>query len=270
MTAASKASPSVLGYDDYRAFLRDAFAFRRERDRRFSQRAFALRAGLAFKSHLKSVLDRKLNLSAKAVEQYILGLRLRGNEAEGFRLLVAANQGKGGLEAEAARGALRRFRFDAAVRHLPRSESLPTMRWANLLVASLLGVRGFRADPAWISRKLGGRITPAQARKALRFLQESGSIRLRGARVSVRAAEEIQFDTPPVPGVDPLLKRILREAARTPGRDFVGSLFLTEAQAKELHRRLEECFKGSLPTARQRRGKGRLHLVLCDILPISV
>lgn len=259
--------PSVLSYDDHRAFLRDLFAWRKAKDRHFSFAVFARNAGLASSSHLKSVLDYGLNLSPEAVEKYVAGFRLQGKEAEEFRLLVRACQAKAGPAGEAARGALRRFRYERDVRKLSGSEEAIFRQWANYLVMASRNLRGFRADPAWISRRLGGRITPGEAGEALRFLKGNGYIRLRGRRLVGSIAKVLEssesFDA------RSHHNRLHREAMRTAGFGFNGTVVLTETQARELDRKLEECFKESIPRSEPGKAKGELYVVLTNLFPIT-
>jgi uncharacterized protein (TIGR02147 family) len=80
--------PSVFGYSDYRAFMRDAFA-EKKASCRFSWREFAKRAGYASPVFLKLVAEGKSSLSEEGVERVGLALGLTDKEQEFFRLLVS-------------------------------------------------------------------------------------------------------------------------------------------------------------------------------------
>jgi len=80
--------PSVFGYSDYRAFMRDAFA-EKKASCRFSWREFAKRLRYASPVFLKLVTEGKSSLSAGGIERVGLALGLTDKEQEFFRLLVS-------------------------------------------------------------------------------------------------------------------------------------------------------------------------------------
>ena len=53
--------PDVFDYLDYRAYLRDYYAYAKSARRGFSHRTFSRRAGLGSPNHLKRVMEGRQN-----------------------------------------------------------------------------------------------------------------------------------------------------------------------------------------------------------------
>lgn len=176
--------PHIFQYDDYRAFLGDWVAARKRANPAFSYGVFARKAGIRARSFLKMAIDGERNLGEGTIARCIKGLGLSGAEADYFAHLVRWNQA-GDPESRAKEGGvLRRIRLLGSQRDLglPDAQGLNEV-WSSYLVMGLSRVKGFQADPAWISRRLGGKVSPAQARSALRRLARAGILRLRGKRL---------------------------------------------------------------------------------------
>src|SRR5579863_779180 len=88
----------VFSYQDFRAFLKDFYRERRQKDRKFSIRFFARRAGLRSQNYLKVVMDGRRSLTPRNLPKFIKGLGLGGTEAEFFEALVNLNQARDGNE----------------------------------------------------------------------------------------------------------------------------------------------------------------------------
>lgn len=269
--------PSVHGFDDFRAFLRAWYLHQKAHRRRYSFGVFARRAGIASRSHLKLVMDGRRNLGRQMVEKYVKGLDLAGEEAECFRLLVAAGQARDPAERLAAAGAHRRWVVAHRMRWVePRRASSLMRSWATYLVLGLTRTADFRPDPRWISRRLAGRITPAQAADALRLLSDEGLIRLRGRRLLSTMSGRLQMSNRGGVPIDlPRVHARLRREAADPwphDHDYAASLcssaILTRGELEEIHGKLREWVMEHLPISRQR-AKGELCVFLTDFFAIS-
>lgn len=267
--------PVLFNYRDYRIFLRDWYAARKAREPGFSYAVFARRAGLGSRAHFQNVTAGRLNLPPEGVERFSKGLRLTREEAEFFALLVASNQAKGARERqggeEAVQGWLLSHHRDEIDEQ--RMEKL-FEREARWLVLCLTRLRGFRADPAWISRKLNGSVSASDAREALAFLRANGYIRVSGRRLLRTVAGAIltmELDD------DPISRRWARTAYRRAsdlrGRavDSMTTLhaILTPEQARALAGRLRQHALASFPRMPGPRFAGKLHAVLLDVVPLS-
>src|SRR4051794_28723575 len=71
----------VFAYQDYRQFLKDYYVERRKRDRKFSIRFFARRAGLRSQNYLKVVMDGRRSLTSRNMPKFVRGLGLDSSQA---------------------------------------------------------------------------------------------------------------------------------------------------------------------------------------------
>ena len=180
--------PSVFGYLDFRAFLRDWFDAKKTKNPRFSHRMFARKADQKSPSALLAVIEGKRNLTPQSSDGFVKALALDGDESAFFLALVrmqCAEDADTRDQALAQVRATRRFR-DA--RRLEGGALEYLARWYYPAVRELATCAQFRDDAAWISSMLRPPITEAQASEALRVLLELGLI-ARGADGKVRAAE---------------------------------------------------------------------------------
>src|ERR1700677_634705 len=88
----------IYTYQDFRSYLKDFYNERRSKDRKFSIRFFARRAGLRSQNYLKVVMDGRRSLTARNVPKFIKGLGLIGSQAEYFEALVNLNQARDNTE----------------------------------------------------------------------------------------------------------------------------------------------------------------------------
>lgn len=279
--AIPKGLPCVFDYDDYRRFLRDDYAARKRADPRWSYGVFARRAGLASRTYLKLVADGDRDIAPATARRFAAALRLGSDESRCFALLVAWNQSKDPASREKAHGELRRWKVVRSLRTLEPEALKELLDWACYLVLGLSKVEGFRADPAWIRRRLARRITAAQARKALDRLSDRGYLRVRKGRLADTRAGTLYATTADGPRFDAReISQRLRAAAmaradavqRGRHRGYSGSVFLnpllTEAEARDLLRKIKDLLFEQVDPAR-RGAKGELYSVVLDLFPLS-
>jgi uncharacterized protein (TIGR02147 family) len=170
-------SLTVYEYLDYRAFLRDAYRDLKAKQRGFSYRWFARRAGVVAPNFLKLVSDGKRNLTQPTARRFAEALGLDTQESVFFCNLVAFGQARTPAEKNSTYERLGAARGYRAVRSLERQDFEYLSRWYYPAVHELVSVRGFREDPDWIAQRLIPPITPAQAREALALLGKLGFLR---------------------------------------------------------------------------------------------
>lgn len=87
-------SIDIYRYDDFRAFLKDLFAERKEEKGKYTQRELAADAGFTNPGYFNDVIQGRRTLSANAQEKLIVAFGISAKEAEFFRLLVDFAQEK--------------------------------------------------------------------------------------------------------------------------------------------------------------------------------
>ena len=165
-------SPDIFEFDDFRAYLRGYYAYRKQLGRGFSLRTFSRQAALTSSNYLKLVMDGDRNLSGAMAERFAKACGLRGPAAEFFCELVAYGQAETAAERERAYRRLSSFRRFRDIYPLDRAHEAYHSQWFIPAVRELAARPDFRADPKWIGRKLLPPISTRQATQALEVLRE--------------------------------------------------------------------------------------------------
>jgi uncharacterized protein (TIGR02147 family) len=168
------ARPSIFGFIDYRAYLRALVAAEKSARTSFSFRYIAQKAGLRSASFLKLVIEGQRNLGPDTIERFAVAFGLSAEEHDFFAHLVGFNQAS--TAAEANRhferiNASRRFR-EARLIDGQMFEYLSC--WYYPAIREMAGRADFRDDPEWIANELHPKISPTQARAALKLLFDLG------------------------------------------------------------------------------------------------
>ena len=181
----------VYDYDNYRDFLKAAYADLKSRQASFSFRYFSRMAGFKSSSVLKLVMDGKRNLSAEAAAKFARALKLNKEETFFFRPLVALNQAKTLEERRLHAESLIHSRTMRQLYPLAVSQFHYYQYWYYVPVRELVGLPGFQEDPAWIARTISPAITPAEAAEALETLLKLRLVRREESGRLVQTAENV-------------------------------------------------------------------------------
>jgi uncharacterized protein (TIGR02147 family) len=165
----------VFSYEDYRTYLSDVYAERKQRG--LSHRGLARRAGLSSPSFLKAVMDGHKNLAPTTAKRVALALGLVGDAAEYFRLLVVLGQTTDPSERRAVQVSLGRLRRYQDVQALAEASDAYHQHWYLPAIRELSLTDVFRADPRWIARVLTPKITIREVKLALATLERLGLLR---------------------------------------------------------------------------------------------
>lgn len=164
----------IYGYLDYRAYLRDAYEYRKRTQPGFSYRAFARHAGMRSPNFLKLVIDGNRNLSMKSAEQFAQALELSPNETSFFIDLVGFDQANSSIEKNHFLERIGSYRKHQKVKRLERSAFAYLSHWYYPAIRELAACAAFSEDPEWIANRLFPKISVSQAREALQVLLELG------------------------------------------------------------------------------------------------
>lgn len=168
--------PDVLQYTNYRVFLHDYYAYKKSTSAVFSLRFFAAKAGLSSHAHLKLVMDGKRNITKNTVVKIIQGLNLADERATYFENLVFFNQAKTDKEKAFYYGKLVKSTPGSRLHKMDQAHFRIFTEWYHSVIREMVELRGFNPAPEWISRRLGGTITPTQAAESLNLLSSLGLI----------------------------------------------------------------------------------------------
>ena len=190
MRKAAASRIDVFGYLDYRAFLRDYYADRKEHGRGFSFRAFASAADLKSPNYLKLVMDGARNLTPHMAERFAAACGLADEAAAYFVDLVGFNQARTPTERNAHYARLTSFRGWRKAHKLELSHAIYHSTWYMPAIRELAARPDFRADPEWIARMMVPPVTKGDAARALSVLLELGLL-VEGEDGKVRQGEAI-------------------------------------------------------------------------------
>lgn len=169
-------APNLYLYIDYRRYLADTYTYLKRTKPQFSYRYFARQAGFSAPNYLKLVVDGQRNLTPRSIKQFAKALKLEKGERDFFHHLVMMNQARSEAERNEHYQALSQVRGYLEVKRIERDQYAYYSNWYVAPIRELVGVDGFRADPAWIAAQLRPEITPAEAEDAVALLIRLGFV----------------------------------------------------------------------------------------------
>lgn len=220
--------PNLFDYFDYRDFLQDFYQFHKKRNSAYSYRLFARKAKLGSPNYLKLVVDGKRRITDRTLFQFSRGLGLTRDEEKYFRELVMYQEVSDPDSKELHLKALMKYQEKQRTpTPLSESKSRALTDWYHLVIRELVSTKGFREDAEWIAKRLGGKITEAQATESLELLL---SLRLlkRTAEGKLEQSEPLLTSSGDVPG------HLLRSLHRFYLRKALASLFSIAPEKREL------------------------------------
>lgn len=166
--------PDVLQYTNFRVYLRDYYEYKKKTQPSFSLRFFADKAGLSSHAHLKLTIDGKRNITKSTVTKLIHGLGLINQRAAYFENLVFFNQAETDEEKKAYYEQLVKSSPRSKLHKMDKAQFRIFREWHHSVILEMVGLRGFKAIPDLVSKKLHGMVTPAQVQESLNLLLELG------------------------------------------------------------------------------------------------
>lgn len=167
-----KREPDIFDYIDYRKYLADYYAFKKEQSPRFSYRYFSRQAGFNSPGYLLDVVKGSKNISPKTMEGFCRILGLNNRKRQYFADLVHFNQAKN--------PETKRYHYEQLIPVFKKEHGTRLKdkqyefysNWYGPVIREMVGMRHFNESPEWISKKLKNLVTPAQAKKMLETLLE--------------------------------------------------------------------------------------------------
>src|SRR5262249_34409505 len=138
---------SVYGYTDFRVYLRDFYAFRKDGQHGYSFRTFSKSAGFSSPNILKLVIDGERNISPEATQKFVKALGLKGQMGEYFATLVRMNQAKSDPDKEYYFSILQKLTPQAKRRDLNAEGLKYVSHWLYPVIREMVALKDFRDDP---------------------------------------------------------------------------------------------------------------------------
>ena len=162
-------SPNVYQYDDFKAFLRDVFEFKKAGNPDYSYRKFARAAGIANPGYLLDVIIGKRSLSRNQAIKMAPVFDLNETETEFFLLLTQFCQSKKDLRRQELYQEMLSRRNRSRFARLSPSLVRYYQDYHYSLVRCAVDARDFRGDCDDLGKFLDPPLAPAVMRK---YIQE--------------------------------------------------------------------------------------------------
>lgn len=166
---------SVFAYLDYRKYLSDYYNARKAVNRHFSYRMIADKAGIPSTGYFSEVLSGTRNLTRAKVPKFAKAFCLTDAEEEFLGLLVAFNHAKTDTAKQAVYELLVKA-MPVKAQRLKQGQREYFSKWYYVAVREALAIHQVRDDVEALAASLVPAVSAAQARSALKLLEELGLI----------------------------------------------------------------------------------------------
>jgi uncharacterized protein (TIGR02147 family) len=165
--------PDLLGYLDYRLYLKDWFAARKRREKGFSYRALAREVGYQSHAFFSLVLQGKSNISMDIALAFADCIGFKGRERDYFLALVGCNQEDIPSKRRLLFERLQELRGISAAR-LREDQDAFLASWKHAALRELLGIEAFVGGEAQWGERMTPPATAQEVRTSLDLLLELG------------------------------------------------------------------------------------------------
>ncbi len=180
-------APSVFEYTDYRAFLRDFYAWSKSHKRGFSHRSFLKKAGMSGPTYLKRVMEGHNDLTDGSIPKFLRALELAPPESAFFEALVRFNQAATLAEKDKQFALVMELKCPPSVATLERHQYEYYQDWYNVAIREMLAFLPYRDNPSDFAKQLVPPIQPKRVKKAVELL-DALDLLTRDADGGLRAA----------------------------------------------------------------------------------
>ena len=188
--------PDIFSYYNYRSYLNDLVAYRRQCSSVFSHRYIVQKAGFKSPTALKHVIDGKRNLSLEAANKFAVALKIEGIPRHYFLTLVLFNQSTSLDEQEKYLKELIELKRAEDPERLDEDHFEVLTQWYHLAVREIVELPDFKNSAKWVSRVLSPQITSFDASQSILMLKRLGLIekidgRLRSANRTIATDPQV-------------------------------------------------------------------------------
>ncbi len=221
-------TPNLFDYFDYREFLQDYYQFHKKRNSSYSYRLFARKAKLGSPNYLKLVVDGKRRITDRTLFQFARGLGLSRDEEKYFRELVLYQEVSDPDSKELHLRSLLKYQEKQRTPTPLKADRIKfLLDWHHSVIRELVSTREFSEEPSWIAKRLGNKITEAQAKESIELLE-----RLQILKRNINGRLEQQ--EPLLTSSDEVPSHVIRSLHRTFLRKAINSIFSVPIDRREL------------------------------------
>lgn len=175
--------PNIYCYNNAVEYLRDVYKYKKKINPNYSLRAWSKKMG--FKSHtpLVLILNKKRDVSPKQIKKLLAGMDLDNNEAIYFEALAHMDACKSASQKEMYEAVLQNHHPDNDFSSMELEKFRMIANWYYAAIIEMTELKDFKADPVWISKRLGNKIDANEAQLALEKLLDFGLLKKRGRKL---------------------------------------------------------------------------------------
>jgi uncharacterized protein (TIGR02147 family) len=265
----------TFSYSDYRLLLKDLYEDRKSRDPKFSYRYIALHAGFTSAGFFSQVLSGKSNISLRTAVSLGKVFKLVGAELEYFENLVNLNQAKTQTDKQHFFQRLVSMKQGKA-KTLESGQYELFTKWYYLAVHEVLSYIRFKDDYKQLADTLVPRISVAEAKEAVRVLEELKLIRKRAGffeRVDTALTTGDAWKSLAITQFQLAALDLAKQSYDlVPGRHRSHStltLSLSEAEFRRIREDLSSMRKKILELARSAPNPDRVYQVTFNVFPLT-
>lgn len=174
--------PEISQYMDYRKFLADFYAFKRDQTKKdirpYSYQMFSAAANIKSPQYLRLIIEGKRNLSIDMVAKFAKALSLQKEQTEELKNLVNYTQATDPSERNRFLKELMEKRVNQQIKSgeidSKAWEKVPS--WVTWVVYSMVDQKGVNFEPAQLKQLLGEKATLDEITASLNKLLESGDL----------------------------------------------------------------------------------------------
>jgi len=169
---------NIFDYFDYAEFLNDKYEWLKANKTGFSFRSFARDAGIASHSYLIRIIKKQRKLRGEYIQKFCNALKLSELECNYFTALIHFNNEKKAQQKEFYLKEILNLRYNHKEEYRIEDKKLKFFqKWYYPLVREMVVLIDFQDDYNLLARKCKPKITPAQAKSAVRYLIENGFLK---------------------------------------------------------------------------------------------
>ncbi len=174
--------PSIFEYLDFRKFLHDFYAEKKQKNPNFSYQVWAHTAGFRSKSYFPELISGKKLIADDAIDTVAKSIGLDGKAFSFFEALIAFNQSRTHDQKIRTWAKLTEFNRRSNARILVRDKHDFYRQWYHHTVRELVVMHDIGNNWECLASLVVPAIKPSQAKASVKLLLRLGLIRKKGKR----------------------------------------------------------------------------------------
>jgi uncharacterized protein (TIGR02147 family) len=205
-------SSSQKAQKSYVDVLRNELAGRRERNKSYSQRAFARDIGIA-PNHLSEVLRGKRGISGLQAEQIASKLRFKAANVQHFRDLAESCHARSEAERQIAKERLRQWESSIEYNPLSLDAFKVIEDWFHFAILEITKIQSFKPSISWVSEKFN--LPFSRVKEAVCRLERLGLLKMVPGRWQLTKNDNVLPADIPSPSIRKAHTQLLHKAIQS-------------------------------------------------------